>query len=240
MFIKCVNTCGYYFDSRLCFEPHDNYSEWPIFITSWKALYFYRIYFEAATSTQKFANSFYGTPFFWTPPGVPPSKDPPFWTPFWGPLFRHFTIIILPMFLNNTKSYSKTGTNSLNHSIFITSWEALYFYRFYFEAVTSMQKFANSFYGPPFFGPLRGLSFRHFTISIWTQIFKWYLVLNPKLVQSLQKHQIFPTSWKALYFYRFYFEAVTSMQKFANSFSKDPLFLDPSGGPTFGGPYLFI
>jgi hypothetical protein len=30
-------------------KPHDNYSEQPIFITSWEALYFYRFYFEAVT-----------------------------------------------------------------------------------------------------------------------------------------------------------------------------------------------
>jgi hypothetical protein len=147
------------------------------------------------------------------------------------------------------------------HSIFPTSWEALYFYGFYFEAVTSTQKFTNSFskdpqkgvpafkrplFGPLLPGPLREPLFRHFIIIISTIIFKYYSKLTPKLVQTLQKHSIFTTSWEALYFYRNYFEAVTSTQKFANSFYgtpflgvptfKRPLFGPPSKDPFYGPP----
>ena len=76
-------------------------------MTSWEALYFYRIYFEAVTSTQKFANSFYGTPFL----GVPTFKRPQKGTPD-GPLFRHFIIIIIIIvFQMIFKTHSKTSTS---------------------------------------------------------------------------------------------------------------------------------
>jgi hypothetical protein len=54
-----------------------------------------------------------------------------------------------------------------------------------------------------------------------------YDTVYSKTTLDITKHSIFTTSWKALYFYRIYFEAVTSMQKFANSFSKD----HQKGGP---------
>ena len=82
--------------------------------------------------------------------------------------------------------------------------------------------------------PSRGPLFRHFIIIILPMFSNDMITFTPTLVYTFQKHQIITTSWKALYFYGFYFEAVTSTQKFANSFSKDPFLWTPPGGLYLG------
>jgi hypothetical protein len=84
--------------------------------------------------------------------------------PLWGPTSKPSHLGILqtafePSFSIIIQTQTKNSTNSLKHSIFTTSWEALYFYRNYFEAVTSTQKFANSFSKDSFLWTLRGPTF---------------------------------------------------------------------------------
>ncbi len=204
---------------------------------------------------QKFANSFYGTPFL----GVPTFKRPLFMDPppsgglYLGILQTSFE----PSFSNNIQTQNQKqyklfkNTQYLRlhgkHYIFIEfilkQWHRCKSLQTLFQKTPFMDPPSGpTFKRPLFMDPPSGVLppdpplFRHFTNIIWTQFFKWYSNSNQKQYKLFKNTQYLWLHGKHYIFIEFILKQWHRCKSLQTLFTGPPFYGPPLRGPTFMDP----